>query len=378
MAITAGAVTSKTDDVGGTSFTWASENSGASNRLLIVMAHALRTGSNTFLAPTGITYNGDALTSIAAANSGSGGVSLWYLINPASGNNNTVVTYGQTATVFRGSAQFFYGVRQTEPIGQFDTITGAASSYGIELTDLWIDSWAFRASGVYHDSATITTSVDGSSAWNYTYVAVSTFRESLAGSYSDPNDVSSATFTHTFNRTSTGGGMVAFEIRAAGGTIPMAIEESVTMAETLDLVTKKNIEEAIDITETRQSGALFNRTFTEQIDITETMTKVKSYGRNIEESIEVTETVRRVFGKGIEEVINISQSLFAGIVRLLHIVEEISIGEWLRNVLGGIRVGFWTKQAKEDTTWTPETKKSATWTLQSKQSTTWTKQDKEL
>lgn len=103
------------------------------NRALIVM-HAAQHAS-TATAPSGVTYNGVAMTKIVDETTGEWGVSLWYLVNPATGNNNVVVTHGGAMARMCTSAMDFYNVDQSSPIrGSTDQNNATASSMSANQT----------------------------------------------------------------------------------------------------------------------------------------------------------------------------------------------------------------------------------------------------
>ncbi len=85
-APTVGTVTTATAGGSGTSFSFSHANDG--NLLLVcVSAGYYSTGL-----PTGITYNGVALTNLTSESSGSARSAIWYLKSPAAGSNTVSVT----------------------------------------------------------------------------------------------------------------------------------------------------------------------------------------------------------------------------------------------------------------------------------------------
>ena len=105
------------------------------NRLLFVM-HAAQHAS-TATAPTGVTYNGVAMTKIVDETTAEWGVSLWYLVNPATGNNNVVVTHSGAMARMCTSAMDFYNVDQSSPIrGSTDQNNATASSMSASQTSV--------------------------------------------------------------------------------------------------------------------------------------------------------------------------------------------------------------------------------------------------
>ncbi len=100
-----------------------------SNRLMLVQVETNQ--QRTF---TAVTYNGLALTQIAAKNSPQvvdpvgAHVELWYLLNPPSGSYDIVATMSSAGTGSIGAATF-YNVDQTTPLGTFATASGTTTGY---------------------------------------------------------------------------------------------------------------------------------------------------------------------------------------------------------------------------------------------------------
>src|SRR6266568_114740 len=97
---------------------------GGTNRLLVVGV-SINTAGNAGSSVTGITYNGVAFTAAPfTAEANSFRVEMWYLINPATGSNNVVVTVnkngggGQKMGVVVGAIDFT-GADQVSPISAF-------------------------------------------------------------------------------------------------------------------------------------------------------------------------------------------------------------------------------------------------------------------
>ena len=124
---------SSSSGTGVSSNTWAHTVSGT-NRLLVVGVGFYR-NVNSFI--SGITYNGVALSAVtgAATNSANYYVDLWYLIAPATGANNIVVTYGGGAPFENGcGAVSFTEAHQTTPYGTPMTGTGTSTSPSVTVS----------------------------------------------------------------------------------------------------------------------------------------------------------------------------------------------------------------------------------------------------
>jgi hypothetical protein len=108
---------------GGTSITFAHSSSG-SDRVLYVFV--LKRAADTI---TGVTYNSDALTSIATITSPGNilNATLWRLIAPDSGSFNVVVSSSSGQRMLAHAVSLF-GVDQTTPNGTVVTAAGASQN----------------------------------------------------------------------------------------------------------------------------------------------------------------------------------------------------------------------------------------------------------
>jgi len=98
------------------SLSWSHTVGAGSDRLLLV-ATSHRDGNKQV---TAISYGGASLTRLGAQNGPGNGnrVELWYLIAPAPGTTNVVVTLSDGRNVAAGAASYF-GVNQNSPLGDF-------------------------------------------------------------------------------------------------------------------------------------------------------------------------------------------------------------------------------------------------------------------
>lgn len=122
MAITFDAATGN-KITSGTTNTWSHiVASGKSNQILIVSVDAGQSVS-------GVTYNGVAMTSLGLVNYNSNNehLSLWYLLNPATGANNVVVTLSASSFCIGCSASY-YGAAQSSTFGTLASNSGAAAT----------------------------------------------------------------------------------------------------------------------------------------------------------------------------------------------------------------------------------------------------------
>ena len=106
---------------------------GGTNRLMIVGV-SINIGHNNAAKVTGVTWNGTALTQIGAHNDtgGTRRVEQWFLLAPATGTANVIVTVNIPSAVSEGvvaGVTTFTGVDQTVPLGSFVSADGAAGTF---------------------------------------------------------------------------------------------------------------------------------------------------------------------------------------------------------------------------------------------------------
>lgn len=127
---------------GGGTQTYALTVGSGTNRILFVGATANFAGAQSTDPFTGITYAGAAMTLIVSAQRSSDGwATLWYLVNPASGANNVVVSVSPNAAGFYSAAASYTGANQTgQPDGQASG-TGSASTRTNTITSTADNCW---------------------------------------------------------------------------------------------------------------------------------------------------------------------------------------------------------------------------------------------
>ncbi len=125
---------SGTTIVSASSVTWSHTCTG-SDRILFVATY----GNSGFTEFTGITYNGVSLTFIASEQYGER-ASLWYLINPASGTHDIVIS-APTSRPMGGSASSYTGARQSGGLDASITNLTTGSPITTTLTTVADNSW---------------------------------------------------------------------------------------------------------------------------------------------------------------------------------------------------------------------------------------------
>ena len=122
-----------------TSLTFAHTCTGA-NLVLIVGIKEISAAAESV---TGVTYNGVAMTKINARRIGDNArwMSLWYLINPATGANNVVVSLNPTSWV-RAHGVSYTGCKQSgQPDASATHIDGAGTADNSALASIADNCW---------------------------------------------------------------------------------------------------------------------------------------------------------------------------------------------------------------------------------------------
>ena len=176
-ATIANTVTLSTSGGSGT-VTYDNSSSSSTTTSPKTLAHLTGSGTNRFMlvgvslepntsqTVTSVTYNGVALNLVGTrANVGKARIELWKLLNPASGNNNVIVTFSGTPT--NGAVvgvTTFSDVDQTTPLGTFASASGSNALATVNVTsavsEIVFDVVAFER------NATLTAGAGQTQRWN--------------------------------------------------------------------------------------------------------------------------------------------------------------------------------------------------------------------
>ena len=133
---------SSSSQVSGTTLTWSHTCTG-SNRFLIVSAYGGADGTDI----SGMTYAGVAMTFVAKAQypANNSYVHVYYLIAPATGANNVVVSYTPNSRM-AGVATSYTGVKQSGQPDSYNTKTQAGASTITQTTTVVATGcWGYAA-----------------------------------------------------------------------------------------------------------------------------------------------------------------------------------------------------------------------------------------
>ena len=279
----------------GTSLTWSHTCTG-SNLILLVATNDNHTAADNI---TGITYNSVALTKIKNLYLSNKNIGLWYLLNPATGANNVVMTAGASSALM-GIAGSYSGVAQTQP----NIITGAVSATATASTG---------------QTLTVTTTIDNSWAWLMT--------ENDAGA---PTAGTNATilqapfgwsgavglFYNTNPISPTGNFSMSYTHASGNSWAVMAFFEPFIFSSTLT--------ETLTIADTFIK--FLQRTFTETHTISDAFSYLKIIIRDMTlETINLTDSLLRTIGKTLNETISIADTILRSIQRLFTETLSLSV-----------------------------------------------------
>lgn len=158
----------------GSSLTFAHTCTGL-NRLLVVWVSYFDSAD----APTGATYNGVAMTAIPSSTAANGNYKIagFYLIAPATGPNNIVVSFSGAMSDMGAGAVSFTDAHQTTPLGTAVTATGTNTTPSVTVTtsagEIVVDGLVIVHGG--------TLTVDGSQTQRWNSIASNGFQK-YAGS----------------------------------------------------------------------------------------------------------------------------------------------------------------------------------------------------
>lgn len=167
MAIAFDTVSTSSNSTDPTSLTWSHTTTTDANRILIV-GTSVESDSSGHTAQTvsGITYAGVALTKIRSDYITDNGTELWYLVAPATGANNIVVTMTAVVDGLFGAGITFSEVDQTNPIDNNAGTTTTGTSISQNITTVATDAMIVNIMHHYNSSAVLTPDGDQTQRFN--------------------------------------------------------------------------------------------------------------------------------------------------------------------------------------------------------------------
>ncbi len=137
-------VSSQASVAAATSLTWSHTVGTTLGSRMLVVGVGAEYATNTQCTPSGVTYNGVAMTLIDQLPSSTGPsyncASLWYMANPPTGAHNVVATFANTVDIVAGGVSL-YQVSQNAPDASNKSTAGAGANSVVNLTTLWPNTW---------------------------------------------------------------------------------------------------------------------------------------------------------------------------------------------------------------------------------------------
>lgn len=214
MALAVDAIASGTGT--GSSLTFSHTCAGV-NRLLIVWVSYFDSADTI----SSVTYNGVAMTAIPSGSAANGNYKIagYYLIAPATGANNVVVTFSGAVSDFGGGSISFTDAHQTTPLGTAVTATGTSTSPSVTVSSA---SGEFVADGliIVHGG---TLTVGGSQTQRWNAIATNGFIK-YAGSTQGGAGAVSNTWSNSSSQVWAQGAVPVKPVGGGGGlSIPVAM-----------------------------------------------------------------------------------------------------------------------------------------------------------
>lgn len=166
MAIAFDAVSTGMNATDPTSLTWSHTCSGSDRVLIVGTSTESDSSGHTAQTVSGITYAGVALNHIRSDYITDNGTELWYLIAPATGANNIVVTMTAVVDGLFGAGLSFTGVDQTNPIDNNAGTTTTGTSISQALTTNVANAMIVNIMQHYNSSAVLTPDADQTQRFN--------------------------------------------------------------------------------------------------------------------------------------------------------------------------------------------------------------------
>lgn len=141
MAIAFDAATS---DNGGSVTSLTTEHTCTGSDLVLIVGTSVGSSTQTV---TGVTYNGVGMTKVAGSEvsqSQNGTTALWYLINPATGANDVVVSISSSQNISVGIASYTGASQSSQADVSSTNTAGSGTSFSTTLTTSTDNSWTIH------------------------------------------------------------------------------------------------------------------------------------------------------------------------------------------------------------------------------------------
>jgi hypothetical protein len=197
------------------SLTFSHTTGGGSNRVLAVVIPAWSSTEGNSL-PSGVTYNGVAMTLIINALDNGNRVTIWGLSAPASGAHNVVVTFAGTVDEISAYAITVTGAHQTTALAFNTAAQNAGAVTGTASVTVTSDTNEFVIDGVYLNASAAPSAAGGQTERLNNVIVTGSYGLGSSAAGAAPN------VTMSWNLAGTVGGWVAagVSIKEPGGAPP--------------------------------------------------------------------------------------------------------------------------------------------------------------
>ena len=288
----------------GTSLTFSHTVSG-SNRILVVgVADNDATTGDTI---TGVTYNGVAMSRISGGygtNTDGGTVFLYYLVAPATGTHNVVVSCSSSHSLSALAASYTGAAQTGQPDANTAQSTSASTSINISLTSVADKCWAviYTKGGDYISASTGTTS------------RADTAEARKLGDLNGPITPAGSTSLHWTQNSSQKSASCMLTIAPAPTTDwTQTLTETLTTSDSLLKSAARSLSETITTSASIITGVV--RSLSETATTVDTLTHGR--GKTLPDATTLTDSITRKTVRALSEALTLTASAIAHPVRTL-------------------------------------------------------------
>lgn len=353
----------------GTSLTFSHTCTG-SDRILFVMGHD-QSGASSLV--TGVTYNGVAMTQIGSGVRVPGDryLTMWYLIAPATGANNVVVS-ASGSTGLRFSAISYTGAKQSGQPDANTTNTGSSvSSITTTVTTVANNCWMLMFSKDSDGTGTYTTSTGGQMR-----LASDAGGHAVVDSNAALTPAGSKSQTISRSGSVNIGAIGASFAPVAGTAYSQTLAETLTDTDTKAAATTRTLTETVTDTDTLPRST--SRTLTESVTDTDSLVSLKIVPLNCTENQTQSDSLVRDTTKVLSETLTDTDTLPRTTSRTLSETltdsDTIAFQSVLARTLTEIQtlIDTLTSAYPIHTVWAQESVNGSSWSQESVQASSWT------
>lgn len=220
MAITLDAITNSNSTTPASPYTF-SHTVGTGATILLVLI-----GNRTSIAAiTGVTYAGNALTSVRRDGPTNAAISeIWYQVNPATGSNTVSIAQSAALTTISVLAVSLFGTDTSNPIDAHNGTTGTGNP-SVDVTSTTDNCWMMDVCFSRGNPTTITQGTEsGRTDWSPDWEYEPGGNEGAGGGTKYENVTSAGAKTFSWTHTGTGASLSGVAIKVASTPLPPGIK----------------------------------------------------------------------------------------------------------------------------------------------------------